>query len=844
MSNLIQDLRYGLRGLLRQPVFSLVAILSIALGIGANTAIFTLVDQVLLRLLPVKNPQELVLLTSVGEHRGNNRGGNALSYPMYVDFRDHNEVFSGTFCRYELPLNVEFGGRTERASGELVSGTYFQTLGVQTVIGRPITPDDDRTPGGHPVAVLSYDYWRNRFAADPGVIGQTIRVNNHAFTVIGVSQAGFDGLDIGRVPQIRVPIMMKAEMTPGWNDLDNRRSRWVNVFSRLKPGVTAVEAKAALQPFYHGLLEMEVTQEGFRGASPFERERFLKSIIDVLPGSQGRSYMRQQLTEPLWVLMGIVVGVLLIACANVANLLIARATARQKEMAVRLALGASRGRIIAQLLTESVLLAVVGGIAGLILAVPTSRLLLGFMPVDDVQTSTAISAMPDVRILGFNFALSLLTGVMFGLVPALRSTRPSLAPTLKDQAGAIAGGGQVRFRKALVVAQVSLSLLLLVGAGLFIRSLRNLRTLDLGLKPESLVAFSLDTTLNGYSVDRTKLFYKQMVERLRAIPGVRSAAFTAVGILEGNEWDSTVTVEGYEAKPGEDMNPYCNAASPGYFGTMGMRLLLGRDFDTRDERFNLPQTIDFGDTYRVAIANEKFAKKYFGDANPIGRHIGFGGDPGTKTPIEIVGIVKDAKYTGVRDEIPTQLFFPYLESIFAGDITVYVRTTDDPTAFFGTLRQTLQQLDANVPIYSMRTIERQLDRSLVNERLIASLSTSFGVLATLLALIGLYGVMAYMVARRTPEIGIRMALGAASGSVIWLVMREVVMLVGIGLAVGLAGAWVLSRFVQSQLYGITANDPMTAIFATLLLACAGAAAGFLPARRATRVNPVRALRYE
>ena len=841
--NLAQDIRFAMRGLKQAPVFTAVAIISVALGIGANTAIFTLLDQVLLRLLPVKDPKQLVLLTSRGSHYGNNRGGNALSYPMYRDFRDHSEVFSGMFCRFAKALNVTFNGRTERASGELVSGTYFPVLGVGAALGRTITPEDDKTPGGHPVAVLSYDYWKTRFAGDTGIIGKTVVVNNYSMTIIGVSQEGFHGIDIGSAPQIHVPVMMKLQMEPQVSELENRRNRWVNVFGRLKDGVSLTQAKAALQPFYHGMLESEVRESAFNKASSYTREQFLKSWIDVLPASQGRSPLRNQLTRPLWVLMAIVGLVLIIACGNVANLLIARASGRQKEIAIRLALGASRMRVIGQLLVESTLLALLGGLAGLALASWTDHLLLRFLP--NSQGNVFISSAPDWRILGFNLAIALLTGLLFGLLPALQCTRPDVAPILKDEAGNVLGGSsQARFRKGLIVAQVTFSLLLLIGAGLFIRSLRNLKMLDPGFRTENLIAFSVDPTMNGYSPERTRLLYKQLTESVAGLPGVTSAALTAVGLLEGNEWDSSITIEGYQAKPGENMSPYCNAVSPGYFATMGIPLLLGRDFTLKDEHTAAPEPGLNIPNFRVAIANEKFVMHYFGDANPIGRHIGFGIDPGTKTPMEIIGVVKDAKYTSMRDEIPRQLFFPYLESTVGGGMTAYVRTTAEPSQMFQALRSAVRRLDANLPLYKMRTVDEQMDQSLLTERLIAILSTVFGLLATVLAIVGLYGVMAYTVNRRTREIGIRMALGAVSRNVIWLVMREVVMLIGVGVAIGLPAAWGLSRLVQTQLYGITPNDPATLAMATLLLVIVACAAGYIPALRATRVDPVTALHYE
>src|SRR5580765_5290282 len=745
MTHLGRDLQYAVRGLVRSPLFTSVALVSIALGIGANTAIFTLVDEVLLRRLPVKHPEQLVLFNGPRNHYGNNSGGNMLSFPMYEDFRDDfvergtapalprvslkvangapaPKIFSGMFARRAVAMNVGVDGQTERVPGELVSGTYFQVLGVRAALGRLITQDDDKRGDG-PVAVLSYDYWRTRFGADPKVVGQIVTVNNNKLTIIGVSQAGFDGVDIGYVPSIRVPVLMKAQMTPNWDDVDNRRSRWVNVFGRLKPGVTRDQAKAALQPYFHAILEQEVLDAAFSGTTSYTREEFLKGQVDLLDAAQGRSPIRRQLSQPLWLLLGIVGGVLLIACANVASLLIARATSRQKEIAVRLALGASRGRIVGQLLVESVLLAGIGGLLGLLIAWWTTRFLLGFLPTSD--TPHVISGSIDNRILVFNFALSLATGLVFGLAPALRSTRPQLAPTLKDQVGAVVGGGGgVRLRKGLVIAQVMVSVLLLISAGLFIRSLRNLRLLDLGLKTNNLIAFNVSPTLNGYTPLRTKQFDKQVLDRVSAMPGVTGMAFAQMGLLEGNEWDSSMSVEGYEAKPGENMNPFCNAVSPGYFKTMGIPLVAGRDFDDRDVRFEAGDPKAQLPTYRVAIVNQSFATHYFGDRSPVGRHIGFGSNPGTKMPIEIVGVVKDSKYTGVRDEIPRQVFFAFMENDTVGGAVMYVRTTSHPDSAFGAVRQVVRQLDSNIPIYNLRTLEHQIDQSLLNDRLIATLSTA------------------------------------------------------------------------------------------------------------------------
>ena len=868
MRHLERDLRYAIRGLGRSPLFTGVAVMSIALGIGANTAIFTLVDEVLVRMLPVKHPDELVLFNGSRNHYGNNSGGNMLSFPMYEDFRDNfvergqapsmprvslavpnpaptPKIFSGIFARRSMAMVVGIDGQSERVPAEIVSGTYFQVLGVGAALGRMITPDDDRERHGSPVAVLSYDYWRNRFGADPNVIGKTITAQNRALTIVGVSQAGFDGVDIGYVPNLRVPVTMKAEMTPNWDDMDNRRSRWVNVFARLTPGVTREQALGVLQPYFHGILEQEVLDPAFSNATAYTREQFLKGQMDLLPAAQGRSPIRQQLSQPLRMLLGIVAGVLLIACANVASLLISRAAARQKEIALRLALGASRARIVGQLLVESVLIAVIGGLLGLVIASWTVRFLLEFLPTS--ETPHVITGALNYRVLAFNFGLALATGLLFGLAPALRSTRPSLAPTLKDQAGSVVGGG-VRLRKVLVVAQVTISVLLLISAGLFIRTLRNLRVLDLGIRPDKMIAFNIAPAASGYTPERISPLYKSLVARLQTEPGVQSVAFASMGLLEGNEWDSSVTVEGYQAQQGENLNPYCNSISAGYFMTMGVPVLRGREFDARDEGATPAgprQTNDGrGNGYTHVIVNESFAKKYFGDRDPIGRHLGFGGNPGTPTPLEIVGVVHDSKYTGVRDDIPRTLFFPLLEERTPSSIVMYVRTTADPSTGFAAARRTVRDLDASVPVYNLRTLERQIDRSLVVERFVATLSSAFGVLATLLAVVGLYGVMAFTVARRTREIGVRMALGAGQGDVVWMVMREVIGLVGGGMILGLTAAWALGRVVGAQLYGITPSDPVTIAAAAGILAAVALAAGYIPAIRATRVNPVLALRYE
>ena len=843
MGNLWNDLKFAVRTLGRSPVFTGVAVVSVALGIGANTAIFSLLDQVLLRLLPVKEPQQIVLLNMKGMHYGNNNGGNALSYPMYDDFRKNNQVFSGMFCRFPNYFALTFNGQTERVSGELVSGTYFPVLGVGAAVGRTFTPEEDQKIAGAPLAMLSYAYWKSRFAGDPGIVGKTVVINGHSMTVVGVAEQGFDGVELGRRAQIFVPVVMKGPMLPLADDINDRRSRFVNAFGRLKAGVSPEQAQASLQLFFHGILEMEVRQPAFRNASEYTRQQFLKNVIQVLPGSQGRSYLRQQLQKPLWVLMAITGAVLLIACANVAGLLVARATSRQKEIAVRLALGAGRGQLVQQLLVESLLLSAIGGVLGLLLAISTDKVLMSLLPPE--TASLNIATVPDWRILSFTIGVSLLTGILFGLIPALQATRADVAPTLKDQAGAVVGGGApVRFRKALVTAQVTLSLLLLIGAGLFIRSLQNLRNLGPGFAPENLVAFNIDPSLNGYDAPRAKAFYQRLSDNLGSIPGIRSVGLAAMRILEEGEWDSGLTVEGYTAKNGESIQAYMNSISPGYFQALGVPILAGRDFTIKDkeEIYHGPDPADWNPT--KVIVNEKFARKYFGTTNAVGRHVGFGNDPGTKTDMEIIGVIKDIKYTNLRDEIPIQMFIPYLGGRFVAGMTVYLKTTLDPNQIASAVRGQLRLIDPNIPIYAMRTVEQQISNSLLIERLIASLSTVFGALATLLATIGLYGVMAYTVARRTREIGIRMALGAFQGDVIWMVMREVIVLVTLGIAIGFGAAMGLTRFVKSQLFGVEAMDPIALVAATVGLAVVACLAGYIPALRASRVDAMHALRYE
>jgi predicted permease len=694
MNRLLADVRLAFRTWRKTPGFTAVAIVSIALGIGANAAIFTLVDQVLLRVLPVQDPHELVQVTFTGSRYGSNWGdGSELSYPMYSDLRDHNEVFTGMFARFGYSFHIGHGGRTERVAGEIVSGSYFPVLGIGAALGRTLTPEDDRLPGAHPVAVISHGFWVSGFAADPGVVNSSLVINGSSYTVVGVAQPGFDGIEVGRPARVFLPMMMKAQLTPGWNALDERLYRWAGVFGRLKQGMTPELAQAGLTPYFKSLIEADLKDPGFARAAPETRQRYAANTLGVIPASQGRSGLRRTLTTPLWVLMATAAGVLLIACANVANLLLARGAARQREIAVRLALGATRARIAGQLLVESLLLAFVGGAAGVAIAALGAPIVLGFFVSPDAPAP--ISTSPDWRILAFTFAIATLTGVLFGMVPAIQSTRPDVAPTLKDQAGSVLGG-HARLRKALVASQVAISLLLIIGATLFTRTLANLLAVDIGFQSSHLISFGVDPTLNGYDPPRTRLFTRTLLARLNAAPGIESAGIASMRILEGNQWTTSITVEGYQARQNENSSQWANSITPGYFKTLGIPLLAGRDFTERDERIAPPASGERD--FRVAIVNERFARHYFGTGSPIGRRVGFGGNPNTPTPIEIVGVVRDSKYTDVRDEVQRQVFFPYLESSSPSGFTVYVRTRQPADRMFEGIRQTLREIDPNLPV--------------------------------------------------------------------------------------------------------------------------------------------------
>jgi predicted permease len=833
LDRLMQDVRFGIRTLAGNPTFSLVAVGTLALGIGANTAMFSLLDQVVLKLLPVSHPEQLVVVRESGNHYGNSYGPNTISWPLFEDLRDNNRVFSGMFCRFPASVAIGYGDQVGQISAELVSSAYFRTLGVAAVLGRTIGRDDDSVPDGKPVVVLSYSFWQSYFNGDRAIVGRIIALNGHPMTVIGVAQPNFDGVEMGEPAKVFVPIMMKTEMTPHSDGLKDRRRRlsWVTAYGRLKPGVRMEQAQLSLQPLLHGILEMEALQPEFtRSATPADRQLFLRNRVELLPGSDNglRDYMRR----PLWLLLALTGAVLLLACANLANLFLARATAREKEFALRLAIGASRTRIVRQLLVESLLLSTCGTVAGLALAFFADRILLRIYLPADAASEFQVSPIPDGRVLAFAVGVMLLTSLVFGLLPAVRSSRTQITPSLGDRSGALSAGG-ISLRRVLVTIQMSLSLLLLVGAGLFIRTLRNLENVGPGFPTDHLLTFTTSPTLSGYSYEETKSYYQRLNINLQAMPGVASVALSSMPILRGFAWQNAVLGKDFEGTPIEQQ-PVLSQVNPNYFATLGIPVVAGRAFTQQDVA-----PTDY------AIVNESFAREYFPGRNPIGQHFGLVDDMRTVTPnTEVIGVIADKKYRDLREMPPPQAYFPYLEVSNIRGMTVYVRTHADPRQFEDALRERLRQFDPHVPVVALETVDEQIDFSLRTERLVASLSAVFGGVAMLLAVIGLYGVMAYAVLRRTREIGIRIALGALRRNVIAMVMREVLVLIGFGLAAGTALALALANLISSQLYELNAHDPFTFIGAAIVLVSAAGFAGFIPALRASAVDPTTALRQE
>jgi len=854
---MFQDLRYGARMLLKHPGFTCVTALTLALGIGANTAIFSLIDAVLLKSLPVNTPGRLALL-------GRARDGKTVTqfpYRTYKQIRDQNEVLSGLLAWHPLRLSVSVDGQPEPAvAGQLVSGNYYAVLGVNAALGRTIIPDDDRAPGESPVCVISHNYWRRRFASDPAVVGKTIHIGGSPFTVVGVTPPEFFGLEIGSSMDISVPLMTQQQVMPGIRSYVDGAdpNNFFSVMGRLRPGVTTPQAQAGLSALYRQLCaEYAASNWGFK----FTPMPWLEERLVLESGNRGLSELRRQFSRPLLALMIVVALVLAVACANVAGLLLARAVARRKEIAIRLALGVGRLRLARQLLIESVLLSSLGALLGLLFAYWGTRLLLPLLSQGEIPVRLNLS--PDVHTLGFTIVVATLTGVLFGLAPAFLAARVDMNSALKNEAsGLSARGAHLTFGKMFVISQVALSLLLLVGAGLFVRSLQKLQSVDAGFARENVLVLKLEPVGSDRKTQQLAARYDELLRRVEAVPGVKLASLVGYSPMSRREWlvmgqnpetGNPMTIESYTPQPGEEMIIPWMQVYPNSFATLGIPLVAGRDFGPEDTRVWMPSHL-CPPALDVAIINESMARRFFGNQSPLGRRFGFPfhtgscgdgtqlGGPGT---IEIIGVVKDVKYASLRNEARAMFYQPFHHANTGrGQMTLVVRTAGDPTSVAAAVRREARAMDPAMPMFEVETLATQVAASLQRERLLATLSSGFGLLALLLSCLGLYGILSYTVARRTNEIGLRMALGAGRRDVLWLVLRDALRLVLIGAALGVPAALAASRLVASQLFGISAADPGAVVAATLALLVVAAVAGYLPARRATRVDPLVALRCE
>ncbi len=815
VEHLLQDIRYAARALRKSPGFTAAAVLTLALGIGANAAMFSLVNAVILRSLPVEKPEDLAVLSV----RTKEFQFRAFSYPFFKDLRERTTVFAGLFARWGVKLSLTSEGATERVEGELVTGDYFRVLGLRPLVGRLLTADDDRTPGAHTVCVLGYSLWRNRFGGDPAIVGRTIRLNGKPFTVIGVTPASFTSTEPGLDVDIRVPMMMQRDLDPlGFDRLGPRRSAWIAVIGRLKPGMTREHAAAAL----------EVTVNQIARQHRMDTGRVL-----LEPGNQGWAMLRTRYERPLLILMGIVGGVLLVACANLANLLLARGAVRRREIAVRIALGASRARVMRQLLTEALLLTACGALLGLVAGSWVSRAVLALARAP-WETEVALDTAPDWRVFAFTAAVALVVAVVFGAAPSMEATRVDLSSAMKDAAGRRFGG---RGRKCLVGGQIAVSLVLLAGAGLFIGTLRNLQSLDPGFRPEHVALLSVNPRMNGYSETAAAGFYARLLDRVRGEPGIRSAALVRVSPLSGGSTLRDFTPEGYTYKPSDWRNyeAYTNAVSPGYFRTMQIPVIMGREFTERDRTGTPP----------AVIVNETFARRYWPAGSPIGKHIIWGSAEHPKWGIEVVGVVRDSFYSSLREQRGRVVIYtPVAQEQDIDELTVVARADGDPRAAIAAVAVDVRDLDRSLPVYNAATMTTQLDRSLATERLLATLAGSFGALALFLAAVGMYGVVAYSVGSRTREIGVRMALGASHRGILAMILRESAAATVGGIAAGVPLALAATRLIASLLYGLEPRDPFVFASVTLLLAAVALAAALLPARRATRIEPTTALRDE
>jgi predicted permease len=833
------NLKLAFRTLFNSPFVTIVAIISLALGIGANAAIFSIFNHMLLRPLPVQEPSRLVNLSAPGPKPGSQSCGVAgecedvFSYAMFRDLERSQTVFTGIAAHVIFGVNLAYQGQTMNGDGMQVSGSYFSVLGLQPALGRLLDSNDDRAIGESPVVVLSHGYWQSRFGSNPNVLNQQLIVNGQHLTIVGVAPRGFEGTSLGVKPEVFVPITMRAALRPGSKSefFTQRRNYWAYLFARLKPGVTIEQARTGINVPYRGFVN-DVEAPLQEGMSEQTMARFRTKVLEVTEGPQGQSSVHGEARAPLILLLGVTALVLVIACANIANLLLARSAKRAAEMAVRLSIGASRWQLILQLLTESVLLAVFGGLAGLAVAQWTLTFIAQLLPEGPSGT---VPTELDVTVLMFAAVLTLGTGLLFGLFPAFYSTRPDLASTLKGASGQPSGArGAARFRATLATAQIALSMMLLVSAGLFTKSLFNVTRVDLGLKQDHLATFGVSPLLNAYTFERAKVLFERLEDALAAQPGVTGVTASTVPVIAGSNWGTDVRVQGFQSGPDIDSNARFSNVAPGHFRTMGIPMIAGREF-TRSDARGAP---------KVAIVNEAFLKKFHlgrgGDA--VGKFMSEDGEE--KLDIEIVGVVKDAKYSQVKQEVPALFFRPYRQIEQVGSIYYYVRTTLEPAAVAGTLPKVVAGLDPNLPVEDLRTMEQQVKDNVFLDRVISVLSASFAVLATLLAAVGLYGVLAYTVAQRTREIGLRMALGAEPGRVRGMVLRQVGVMAVVGGIIGLSAALVAGWYARSLLFELQNHDPVVLVGSALGLAAVALVAGLIPAHRASRIDPMTALRYQ
>jgi predicted permease len=843
MNPMLQNIRYALRQLRKSPAFTLTVIVTLALGIGANAAVFTLFDQALLRMLPVERPKELVRFEWNGAFSGSmsSFGGdsenhhNYFSYPMYKDLRDHNQVLSGMLASDKTGVGVSWHNQAENQDAEVVTGNYFQLLGLKPAAGRLLTQQDDTAKNANPVLVLSYNYWKTRFGASPSVVGETVLINGHSFTILGVAPQNFDSAIGGYKPGVFVPISM-VEIAMPWmaprDDLNNHQSIWLTIVARLKPGVPATQAQASLGPLWHSLRLNEFAL--YKSRSERFRRRFIdESSLKVLDDSKGFNPGRIDLEKPLFILMSMA-GLLVAMCAiNVATLLLLRTAGRAREMSMRYALGAQRSRIVSQLLVEGGLLGLAGAAAGLALAPVVAVTLVRLMTSAD-PGQEPYSTSIDGRILLFTLVVSLVASLLFSVAPVFHFLRPDLTGALRQNSGTASKNSQ-RFRKFAVGLQIALSVLLLGGAGLFVRTLDNLRHQPVGFETSNLATFNLDPTNSGYGEDRTPQIVTGALEALRHIPGAASVAATNDPELVGNDNTSNFSVQGYKAREDENMNFEQPNITPGYFTTLHQPILAGREFTPADAK-GQPS---------VAVVNLALAKRFFGSPqNAVGRALANGGGDNAKYDIIIVGVVGDIRHTDLRTELGGAVYMPYLQDKHPGGVVVYVRTAQPPETIEPAIRQTIHQLDSTLVVDSLRTMEDQVSRSAGDERALAFLAIGFSILAMVLAAVGLYGVLAYSIEQRTREIGVRLALGSQRWGVVTLVVREMTIIAAIATALALPSVVALAQLFRSQLYGVTAFDPITLTGAVILTAVMVTLAAALPAHRAATVQPMQALRTE